>query len=400
MPHGFTRMRALTGSLLLGAVATGVVASSPLLAQGTAGPAFITSDLGNFYRAFDAARGQDSASRVKAFRDLYIKAGSRGLLDWTVMRLADVEALMPDLTRAGWQMPEMEQAFLAPDADSAHQRLMRVLTPLVADDGARRLAQFTARRSRYFEGIRARIQLLDTSTAFRAATLNGLRRLQALYPEAQLPPVYLVVGRLTSGGTATRNGMLIGVEMSTRTPTTPIHELTDTERSMISARSPEAFTALIVHEAVHTMQTPRSGGTLLSAVLLEGLADFMMHLALADSSALSNGYQKYGRANEARLKREFRQALARNDDASRWLYSWGRPDNYGAADLGYFMGFRICEAYYQRAKDKHAALERLLSGRDPEGILADSRYLETSGGRSGARPGSRGSGKGRRVSAR
>ena len=356
-----------------------LVAALPasLSAQDSAAPQIITQDLTNFYRALDMARGQDSASRVRIFRTVYIDAGTPGLSDWTVTRLADLGALIPELAKVGWVMPELERAYLAPESDSAHVRLMRVAAPLAAAEGARQIAAATARLPRFFDGIRARVLVLDTSTTFRMAASDGLRRLQALYPEAKLPPVYLLVGRLTSGGTATARGMLIGVEMSSRASETPIVELSETERSTVVGRSPAEITRLIVHEAVHTMQQPTSGGTLLAAVLSEGMADFMANLAVGESGIVDSGYTRYGRANERRLKREFRQALARKEGTERWLYNPGRKDNHGATDLGYFVGFRICQAFYERASDKHVALSRLLSGQDPESVLRESRYLDS-----------------------
>ncbi len=42
------------------------------------------------------------------------------------------------------------------------------------------------------------------------------------------------------------------------------------------------------------------------------------------------------------------------------------------ADMGYWIGKRICAAYYAQAGDKHEALQVLLHLKDPEEILAKS----------------------------
>jgi hypothetical protein len=44
------------------------------------------------------------------------------------------------------------------------------------------------------------------------------------------------------------------------------------------------------------------------------------------------------------------------------------------ADMGYWIGKRICEAYYAKAGDKRAAMRTLLELRDPKAILAKSGY--------------------------
>ena len=60
---------------------------------------------------------------------------------------------------------------------------------------------------------------------------------------------------------------------------------------------------------------------------------------------------------------------------SRWLYSGdnsvGRP-----SDLGYFMGYKICEAYYENAADKKQAVKDIIEVQDFETFLKQSRYEE------------------------
>ena len=62
-------------------------------------------------------------------------------------------------------------------------------------------------------------------------------------------------------------------------------------------------------------------------------------------------------------------------NTSNWLYEGdrakGRP-----ADMGYYMGYRICEAFYQKAVDKSEAVRRILALNDPEGLLRESGYAE------------------------
>ena len=82
----------------------------------------------------------------------------------------------------------------------------------------------------------------------------------------------------------------------------------------------------------------------------------------------------YGYAHEAELWKQFRAEMG-GEDASRWLYGSSRRDGR-LADLGYFMGFRIAQAYYDRAEDKQQAVRDLLTSGDFEGILQASRYGE------------------------
>ncbi len=62
-------------------------------------------------------------------------------------------------------------------------------------------------------------------------------------------------------------------------------------------------------------------------------------------------------------------------DLGRWFYnamtSTDRP-----ANLGYWMGFQIAEAYFDRARDERQAVSDLLQVSDPADILARSGYGE------------------------
>ena len=55
-----------------------------------------------------------------------------------------------------------------------------------------------------------------------------------------------------------------------------------------------------------------------------------------------------------------------------WLYG-GQPEGW-PADLGYFVGYRICQAYYESSDDKAAAVRALLLNTDGAELLAQSGY--------------------------
>jgi hypothetical protein len=107
----------------------------------------------------------------------------------------------------------------------------------------------------------------------------------------------------------------------------------------------------------------------------EGLADFLASLALPNSRVSASSYQRYGRTHEAAVWRAFRRGMATREDSGHWLYNYGTANNHGAADLGYFVGFRICEAFYNRASDKRRAIRELIVLRDPAEVLRRSGYV-------------------------
>lgn len=205
-------------------------------------------------------------------------------------------------------------------------------------------------RARYDSARPAMAEVTRAEPGIRAA----FRRFKVLYPAAVFPNVYFVVGRFNSGGTSTAHGLLIGAEIQ-RDP---------------AARLP----ALVAHELIHFQQHgPQHGDTpmLLGQSFNEGVADFLGEMA--SGAQINNDAHRYGLAHEHALWQEFRQHL---DDRtfSPWLYS--KPPGDRPNDLGYFVGYRIAQAYYRRAPDKRQAIRDLITprGGDVKAVLAASGY--------------------------
>ncbi len=110
--------------------------------------------------------------------------------------------------------------------------------------------------------------------------------------------------------------------------------------------------------------------TLLAHALREGGADFVAELV---SGGTVNRVQRaYGDAHQDALWQEFTKDMG-GTDYSHWLYN-GSSARDRPADLGYYEGYRIAKALYDRSADKHAALVRILRRRDAAAILRDSGY--------------------------
>lgn len=336
----------------------------------------VTSDIANFWRAFDVAqRAADSVGRVAAYRDLYIRRGSPGLRDWTDSRLTShgyADTLL--VKRGGWTVERIRAARAAPDGSAERAAYERAQWPTVEEVGAIILDLTIQKRPRFYSAIRGNTLALDTARAFKDSIRARYRRLAELYPEAIFPPVYFEIGRLNSGGTTGTSGMLIGAEMHGADASTPRDELSPWERSVVGDAA--SLPRLVTHELAHIEQESAGtsnevrGLTLLALALHEGCADFVADLVSGVQSR--DGYNAYGLAHEHELWLEFRSQM-RDTVLSNWFYQGdaakGRP-----ADLGYFVGARICRSYYEHAADKHAALRVIFAMRDPEGFEKVSSY--------------------------
>lgn len=219
---------------------------------------------------------------------------------------------------------------------------------------------------RYFAAIRENTLKV---ASIEPEARQAFRNLKRLYDDAIFPDVYFVVGSLDSGGTATSNGLLLGVDMFGCGPGVPLDEMDAWHRAVLHPYT--VLPNIIAHELIH-FQQKHEGTTLLAKAFHEGSADLV-------ASLISNGNfnavtYDYGYAHEAELWKAF-QAEMRGTDASKWLYGSSRRDGH-PADLGYFMGFRIAQAYYRRSADKKRAVRDILASGDFERILKDSHYGE------------------------
>lgn len=282
---------------------------------------FVTSDIDLFWKVYDAALAAPAGERAKLFERDYIDAGTVGLRDFNASGRAAPAALAGMLTS--------HPAFL---------KSIRSTTE-----------SFAARRD-------------ETVVAFR--------KLKAVYPEAIFPDCYFVVGQISSGGTASDNGLLMGAEMFTRGPNVPTGELGDWQRGALM--EPVDIVPLVSHELIHFQQKFGPSQTVLMACLKEGSADFLGELISGRLIARMRTTHEWANAREGELWAEFQKEM-NGKDTSHWLYgSSGGPNR--PVDLGYWMGYKIAEAYYRNAADKQKAVRDILNISDPNAFLTASRY--------------------------
>jgi predicted Zn-dependent protease DUF2268 len=283
----------------------------------------ITSDIGRFWLAYDRARrAPDRLRRIAIFTSDYVERGTPGLIDYYVSKIGSVE----------------------------------------------KLSDFVDRHPRYYDAVReatSRVAAMDPEIR------EALGRFQALYPPATFSDVYFVIGRLSSGGTASSHGLLIGTEMYGTDASTPRDELTIGLRRVVS--TPVELPHIILHELMHFMQSPAVDQTLLTAAIREGGAEFLADLALPRTADNVPFYRTWGQAHAAEIWSEFQSEMS-DTDVSRWIGGNLNATAERPADLGYFIGYEISKRYFAAASNKQVAIRDLLEIRDSRAILAASGY--------------------------
>lgn len=296
--------------------------SGPQLNHDPATVKFVTSDIDNFWRAYDlAAKETDKAKRVAIFQTEYLDKGSPGLKDFLRLRIKKAESLVNAID----SMPK------------------------------------------YYASIRPQtLQVQRMEKRMRAA----FEKFKSLYPAAVFPDVYFLIGITSSGGTTGPSGLLIGTEMYGKTAKTPLDELSGWLRVVLS--NIDYVPAIVAHESCHYNQRYNSAPEqrhLLGKALQEGSCDMIGELI--SGRTINEHLKIYGRTHDAEIWRDF-EADMYKQDISNWFYNATTAKDR-PADLGYYVGYLITQSYYRNAKDKRQAIHDILNIQDARAFYEASR---------------------------
>ena len=190
--------------------------------------------------------------------------------------------------------------------------------------------------------------------------------LQGEIQNAVFPPTYFLVGAHRGIGSGSVEGPLITIEkktiesISADLPATLVHEMVQMQQL---AALGEAYFAIFNGEQK----------TLLALSVREGVATYFAE-RVAGGSVHKNLARKFLLEHEENFWRRFRPEML-GHETGEWL--WSSPgDPQQPRDLGYAIGARIVETFYERAEDKDEAVRAILAITDYEKFLARSGYGE------------------------
>jgi hypothetical protein len=289
--------------------ATACVAISA--AVSSAPPAAIeiqTEDVARFYKVYEAAHGRPTAGQLQTD---YLDQATAGLRHLTQVRNVTAE----NIARAIATQPT-----LYTNARSCMAALPRIRERLVLT----------------FE------------------------KLLALYPQAQKPPVTILVSR---GKPVAIAGPGKGVQIALEAT------CSGNAARFLGENVDDRFVYVIAHEYIHVQQAPeRANPTVLERALEEGVAEFLGELI---SGGISNvAVHESAKRRELEIEDSFATDVDKRD-LSAWFDNT-TPDDVG--QLGYWVGYRIARAYYQHASDKRAAVREMIQMTDAHAFLARSGW--------------------------
>ncbi|WP_340076526.1 DUF2268 domain-containing putative Zn-dependent protease [Leptobacterium sp. I13] len=293
----------------------------------------VTSDVDNFWNAFDKAydteKQQLKEDAVTIFDTYYLKKGSEGLKQF-----------------AEWKFRDS--------------------------------LQFTNQIEKYIDYYLSARESTLAVTKHTEAIRDAYRKFDNIYPEAVFPNTYFVIGILNSGGTISDEGLLIGTEMYGRTEETPVEILSDWHNSVI--KPIENISYVTAHESIHYNQKLKPSGSLpdlLSNAIVEGAADFISKL-ISGGNFNNSHIHEWANKREAELWKEFKEVMYEKEAVKDWMYNSVNAKDK-PADLGYYMGYKIVEHYYNNTSDKAKAIRDILELENASDFLKKSNYASKFG---------------------
>jgi hypothetical protein len=205
---------------------------------------------------------------------------------------------------------------------------------------------------------------------------SGIEKLKLLYPALRPANLYFVIGALRSPGTISDGKILIGSELALadeHTITSEFPSSRDHLKDYFKSNPINNTVFLNVHEYVHTQQKVPEY-ILLYQSIYEGVAEFVAEKAtgaISTTPAIA-----YGKKHEQQVKEKFIKEMF-SPYTSNWLYN-SRQNVFDTRDLGYYVGYAICENYYNKANDKKRAIKEMIE-LDYSNEAAFEKFITASG---------------------
>lgn len=268
----------------------------------------VTTDIDNFWIAYDQIiQASDSSERMKLINELYIDKGTEGLKGLiSVRRYED------------------------------HEFVSNIL-----------------KYPTYWNSIRGNSTYLLKDTE---QIEKYLAKLKELYPELKPADIYFSIGAFRSAGTYEGDKVLFGAEFMLAQKNAVLEELPERIRNIIAEYAPYDIPLTAVHEYIHTQQKDWENRGIIELCVAEGVAEFIS--TLITEKPLSPPVI-FGKQNAEKVLERYMVELFRDNDVWNWLWS----ENQNALkvnDLGYYIGYEICERYYTNATDKKKAIKDLI----------------------------------------
>jgi hypothetical protein len=284
----------------------------------------VTSDIDNFWTAFNSTKSPDDTSYFYN----YFKNGSAGLKDF------------------------------------ANRGLFR--RPNVGKGNVQEMTNAAFKYKEFYKSI-------EKNTKNISALSDSINwyciKLQQLYKMETFPKVYFIIGQFGAAGIASENGLILSAEILSTDSITDLDEVEALIKKYLKTK--EDIPPITIHELIHFLQPDKdSVKTILDNAIIEGGADFITKLTVG--RVTNRDQHAFGDQHEKELWSELEKDLD-STNMSLWFYDYFKG-KHSVPDLGYFMGYKICESYYENAADKSKAIRDIVEVKNSKEFLKLSDY--------------------------
>ncbi|MCX6267065.1 MAG: DUF2268 domain-containing putative Zn-dependent protease [Bacteroidetes bacterium] len=234
--------------------------------------------------------------------------------------------------------------------------------------------QSISQHPKFFNSIRGNT---DEVNRIEDGINQFFNHLKEYYPDYKPLKICFVISPLQSGGTSTEGYLFIGTEIIASTKEADLTEFGTSVWAKVLAFDTnirERLIFVVAHETIHDLQVNADFNNydLLNKSLNEGSADFIAELF---TGVNANHYlYDYGNLHEHDLWTLFKKAIENHENTDNWMYNADRVEEGVPADLGYYVGYRITESFYQKSSDKKQAILDIIQMKTPAEFLKNSGY--------------------------
>ncbi len=283
---------------------------------------FHTEDINQFWIAYDKAM-LDTANMHKIFKAEYFDKGSAGMNDYVALKVRNTKAFVKHIKE----------------------------------------------RPKFYAAIRANTLKVD---GFKNDFYASFKKLKSIYDEAMFPDVYFVMGAFTSAGTVSEKGLLLGTNQMVNSKNIPLDELTLWQRNTFADLNKMKHT--VAHELIHYQQDSlKTDTTTLCNCIMEGMADFIGEMCSGKNA--NERLHIWAKGKEQKIWQRFLVDIYANK-SENWIANSDKETKDNPSDQGYWVGYQICKAYYQKANNKKQAVYDILHVQDYKKFLEDSGWEE------------------------
>lgn len=212
---------------------------------------------------------------------------------------------------------------------------------------------------------------------------RAYKRLARVYPDAKLRPNVICFGFMDDGGKSLQSGQYVGLEVLACNDKADKSELNSRMKNYLEGASYDLnrIDELITHELVHLSQfrgdenfAKTFKGTIKYIPLLaEGGATFVTDFVYDFKATIGPGlfYQEqwdYCNNNQQKLWQDFLKATNHSP-----FFSGINPD-YPVLRVGNYLGYQVCKAYFDKAKDKKQAIKEIIEVNDWDSFVQKSGF--------------------------